>query len=123
MSYVYKRRFLDTQYGIRKNRDSFKIGNSVVGVDTDGDNTIKEEFCGSEGLWELLTRKNVNKQHVTSDDLRTCKKILLMTNAHLEGFTPEASLMSPERKSSAKSSPHFSQSPKAGASNRRYAAR
>jgi hypothetical protein len=34
-------------------------------------------------LWELLTRKN--KEHVTSDVLRKYKKILLLTNAHLEG--------------------------------------
>ena len=62
MLYVYKRRFLDTQYGIRKDGDSFKIGDSPVLVDQDGDITIKEnEFRGSEGLWELLTRKNVNK--------------------------------------------------------------
>jgi hypothetical protein len=54
-------------------------------VDQDGDITIKEnEFRGSEGLWELLTRKNVNKEHVTSDDLRKYKKKLLLPNAHLE---------------------------------------
>jgi len=39
-------------------------------------------------LWELLTRKNVNKEHVTSDDLRKYKKILLLTNAHLEVYQP-----------------------------------
>ena len=40
----------------------------------------------SWGLWELLTRKKVNNEHVTSDDLRTYKKILLLNNAHLEGY-------------------------------------
>jgi hypothetical protein len=66
MPYVYKRRFPDTQYGIRKDGDIFKIGDSPVLVDQDGDITVKEnEFRGSEGLWELLTRKNVNKEHVT----------------------------------------------------------
>ena len=58
-------------------------------VDQHGDITIKEnEFRGTEGLWELLTHKNVNKEHVTSDDLRKYKKILLLTNAHLEGYHP-----------------------------------
>jgi len=52
MPYVYKKRFLDTQYGILKDGDIFKIGDSSVVVDT-GDITIKE-FRGSEGLWELL---------------------------------------------------------------------
>jgi len=71
MPYVYTRRFLDTQYGIRKDRDTCKIGDSPVLVDQDGEITIKEnEFRGSEGLWDLLKRKTVNNEHVTSDDLR-----------------------------------------------------
>jgi hypothetical protein len=72
MPYVYKRRFLDTQYSIHKDGVIFKIGDSSVLVDQDGDITIKKkEIGGSEGLWELLTRKRLNKEHVTSDDLRT----------------------------------------------------
>ena len=54
MPYVYKRRFLDTQYGMRKDGDIFKIGDSAV-LDQDGDITIKMEFRGSECLWELCT--------------------------------------------------------------------
>jgi hypothetical protein len=62
-------------------------------VDQDGDITIKEnEFRGSEGLWDLLTRKNVNKKHVTSDDPTKYKKILLLTNAHLEGYGPAGAI-------------------------------
>jgi len=58
-------------------------------VDQDGDITIREkEFRGSEGLWELLTRKRVNKEHVTSDDQRIYKKILLLTIAQFEGYQP-----------------------------------
>jgi len=77
--------FFDTQYGIYKDGDIFKIRDAAVVVDTDGDIKFKEkEFRGSVSLWELLTRKKVNRQHVTSDDLRTYKKILLMTNAHLD---------------------------------------
>jgi hypothetical protein len=86
MPYVYKRLFLDTQYSIRKDGDIFKIGESAVLEDLVGDITIKEkEFRGSEGLWEILTFKKVNKEHVTSDEMRTYKKILLLTNGHLEG--------------------------------------
>jgi hypothetical protein len=80
---IYKRLFLNTQYDIRNCGDIFKIGDSSVVVDTDGDITIKgKELRGSEGLWELVTCKKLNKQHATSDDLRTYKKILLMDNAH-----------------------------------------
>ena len=95
LPYVYNSQLLDKQYGIRNDGDRFKIGDFVVVVDAE-DITTKEDFHGSEGLCELLTPKNVNRQHVTSDDLMTYKKILIMTNAHLDGFSPEASLLSPK---------------------------
>jgi len=41
MPYVYKRRFLDTQYGVRKDGDKFMIGDFPILVDTDGDITLK----------------------------------------------------------------------------------
>jgi len=98
------------------------IGDSPVLVDQDGDITIKEnEFRGSEGLWELLTRKNVNKGHVTSDDLRSYKKILLLTNSHLEGYEPGGVINVSRGKSSAKLSHPFSSGPKAEVSNQGYA--
>jgi hypothetical protein len=64
------------------------FGDSAVVLDTVGDTTIKVEFRGCKGLWELLTRRNINKQHVTSDDLRTYKNILLITNSHFEVYQP-----------------------------------
>jgi len=87
MPYVYKRRFLDTQYGVRKDGNIFMIGDSPVLVDTSGIITIKDRvFKGSKGLWELLTRKNVNTEVITNDDLKSYKKILTMTNAHLSQY-------------------------------------
>jgi len=60
--YESKRRFLDTECGIRRVGDEFMIGDSRVDVDRDGNIHIKEvEFPATKGLWELLTRKNVNK--------------------------------------------------------------
>ena len=48
MPYVYKRRFLDMQYGVRKDGDMFMIGDSPILDDTVGDITIKERvFKGS----------------------------------------------------------------------------
>ena len=65
------------------------IGDSAVLSDQDGDITIKEkEFQGSKGLQEQLTSKRVNNEHVKSDDLRTYKEVLLMTEDHLEGYQP-----------------------------------
>jgi len=58
---LYNKRFLDTQYVIRKGGDSLMKGDSAVLVYTDSDITIKgQEFRGKKGLWELLTPKNVN---------------------------------------------------------------
>jgi len=122
MPYVYKRRFIDTQYGIRKDGDTFKIDDSPVLVDQDGDSTIKEnEFRGSERLWELLTRKNVNKKHVTSDDLRKYKKILLLNNALLEGYDPAGAINVGRFKKFREIIAPFSRGAKAGVSNRGYA--
>ena len=58
MPYGYKKRFLDTQYGVRKDGDMFMIGDAPIVVDAVGDITIKDRvFKGSKVLWELLTRK------------------------------------------------------------------
>ena len=75
MLYVYKKRFFDTQYGVRKDGDMFMIGDSPIVVDTDGDITINERvFKGLKGLWELLTRKKVNTEFNTKENLKTYKK-------------------------------------------------
>jgi hypothetical protein len=47
-------RLLDTKYGIRKNGNNFKIGNSTVIVDNMSNLTIKgKQFKGTEDLWIL----------------------------------------------------------------------
>jgi len=69
------------------------IGDSRVGVDRDGNSHIKEvEFPATKGLWELLTRKKVNRRWVTSNDLKQYMTILEMLNAHLEGYEPDANI-------------------------------
>ena len=84
--YVHKRRYLDTEFGVRREDDgTFMIGNSLLTVDEDGDIIINgETFKGTKGLWELLTRKNVDTKLTTKKDLNTYKRILELTNAHLE---------------------------------------
>jgi len=44
-------------------------------------------FRGTEALWELLSRKNVNTQLIGKEDLKTLKKIIL-TTAHLTRYQP-----------------------------------
>ena len=88
--YGYKRSFLDTQYGIRKEGDVFMIGDSKVSVDRDSNITIKgKHFRGTQGLWELLTSRKVQRDKLMTDDLRAYKKILLLTNGHLTGYVPD----------------------------------
>jgi len=93
MHSVYKRRFLDIQYGIRKDGDIYMIGDSPIVVVTDGDITIKGiVFKGSKGIWELLKSKNVNMEFITKDDLKTYKKILMMTNAILTTYQADGNI-------------------------------
>jgi len=69
------RRFLDTKYGTRKNGKHLMLGDSQVLIDTDDNFTIKgTAFRGTEGLWELLTRKNVNTEVINKSNLKTYKK-------------------------------------------------
>jgi hypothetical protein len=123
MSYVYKRRFLDTQYGMRKDGDKCKIGDFTLLVEQDGGITIKEkEFRGSEVLWELLTHNGVKKDHVTSDELRPYKKILLMTNAHFQGYQHRGVInIRLGKKFSEIIAPHFSRGQETEVINRGYA--
>ena len=50
--YLNIRRFLDEQYGIQRDGNSFMIGNSDVSVDETSDITINgKRFRGTKGLW------------------------------------------------------------------------
>jgi hypothetical protein len=65
-------RFLDTQYGIREDGEQLMIGDSRVFIYPDANLIINgTALRGKEGLWELLTRKNVNTQRVGKADLKT----------------------------------------------------
>jgi hypothetical protein len=74
-AYVYNRRFLDKEYGIRKEEDgTFMLGNSPVTVDAQSNVIVHDKlFRGTTGLWELLTRKKVNQSLITTDDLKTIR--------------------------------------------------
>jgi len=60
---------------MRKDAEQLMIGDSPVFIDTDDNFTIKGTvFRVKEGLWELLTRKNVNTEVNNKSDLKTNKK-------------------------------------------------
>jgi len=65
------------------------IGLSPVFIDPDPNLTIKGRVCsGTEGLRQLLRRKNVNTQLIGKVNLKTFEKILILTNAHLTRYHP-----------------------------------
>lgn len=75
---------IDHVFGIRKDGDEFKIGQSRVMVE-DNDIFIKGvQYQGTPGLWELITKNNVNTDLVNKEDLAQYKRILQQTKAHLD---------------------------------------
>jgi hypothetical protein len=79
---------------MRKDKNgTFKVGNPSVQIDDNSDIHIgKKRFVGTKGLYELLTRKNVNLDAVTTHDLRKYKQILELKSAHLEKYNPAGDL-------------------------------
>jgi len=64
---------------------------SDVTLDRNSDLYIEDKhFKGTRGLWELLTRKEVDKRLVSEDDLKQYKIILDLTIAHVQGYEPGA---------------------------------
>ena len=60
---------------------------SIINVDQESNIIIKgKHYKGTRGLWELLTRRDVNNKVITESDLKKYKNILEATKAYLEGF-------------------------------------
>jgi hypothetical protein len=69
--YLYNKLFVDNQYGIREDGDTFMISDSAVTVDSRSDTTTHIKTCrGSKGLWQLLTRRKVDENLVSTTDLK-----------------------------------------------------
>jgi hypothetical protein len=86
-------RFWAKQYGIRKEGNTLMIGNSVVDLDTPGVITVKgKQFKLTRGLWELLTRNDVDTGSISPNDIQRYKSILKLTSAHLSGYEPDGNI-------------------------------
>jgi hypothetical protein len=85
LQYVRGDRSIDKVYGIRRETNgTFMIGDLPLTVDENGDvPVLGVTYEGTEGLWELLTKTNVDQSLVTPYDMRLCKRILESTNGHL----------------------------------------
>ena len=89
-SYVFHTADVDKDYGKRRDVDrKFRIGNSVVTIDPDSNVVIQGvTYRGTKGLFELLTRKRVDRSFVTDRDMNSYRAILEATHGHLEGNDP-----------------------------------
>jgi hypothetical protein len=63
--------FRDKQYGIRKEGTTLMTGNSVVDLDKPVVITVKgKHFKLTKGLWELLTRNDVDTGTISPNDIQ-----------------------------------------------------
>ena len=64
---------------------TFRIGNAEVEIDQDSNVFVQGKlYEGTRGLFELLTRKKVDRSFITGSDLRSYREILEATNGELE---------------------------------------
>jgi hypothetical protein len=77
---------LDREYGMRRNTNGkFRVGNSEAEINEKSNNLIaNKRFRETKGLFELITRKNIMRSEITSDDLKTYKSILELTCANFK---------------------------------------
>jgi len=93
-SYVLHAADLDIDYGMRRDVDGkFRISNSVVTINQDSNVIIQGvPYRGTKGLFELLTRKNVDMSVVTNRDMNWYGAILEATHGHLEDNDPSGGI-------------------------------
>jgi hypothetical protein len=86
-------RFRDKQYGSRKEGTTLMIGNSVVDLEKPGVITVKgKRFKLTRGLWELLTRNDVDTGTISPNDMQRYKSIPKLTSAHYSGYEPAGNI-------------------------------
>jgi len=78
-------------YSIRYDRpnNNFTIGNSIIYFDNNTMKIAGEKYEATEGLMELLTKKDPDTELCIEQDYEDYKEILLNTNAIYQGFNPE----------------------------------
>jgi hypothetical protein len=64
-------RSIDTVYGIKREASGiFMLGDLPLSVDENGDVTVLGVmYKGTEGLWERLTKTNIDRSFVTPEDM------------------------------------------------------
>jgi hypothetical protein len=75
----------DTNGSFKIGQSSFKYNNKHVFVDGKG-------YKATQGLWELLTQSQPDKNVVTNQDSQAYKQILLQSNAHRVNYSPSGKI-------------------------------
>ena len=90
--FEFKSEDLDRLYGVRKNNDSYSMGNSLLTFDKN--NVIVDEatFPRTKGLMELLIMKNPNSEYVKKADLNNYRKILEISSVHKKHNQPNEAI-------------------------------
>lgn len=81
LAYTPGKKDIDTSFGLYTRNGIRYIGNKEAGVDNDDIIIAAKRYKGTKGLWELLTKKNVNMNLVTDNDLELYKEILQNSSA------------------------------------------
>ena len=93
-SYVFHETDVDKDYGMRRDADgTFRIGNSVVQIDRNSNVIVQGvPYRGTTNLFQLLTRKKVDRSFITNRDMNSYKAILEATHGHLEDNEPSGGI-------------------------------
>ena len=89
-SYVLHASDVYKEFVTRRDFDgAFRIGNAIVEIDWDSNVIVKGiSYRGTSGLFELLTRRNVDRSFIPDCDMKAYREILQATHGHLENNDP-----------------------------------
>ena len=78
----------DTTFGLYDKDGKFYIGDKLAVIDGDDLVVGRDEYVGTEGLWELLVSKNPDPTIYDDNDKAAYKKLMLETNSLYRGNNP-----------------------------------
>ena len=109
LSYLYDSKSLDKDFGIRKDEDGdFRIGRSLIEIVENSDIYVDgKTYAGTPGLYELITRKKVNKSLITTRDLKNYRRIIEASSVHKKHNNSKGPIKTTRGLNSKRSSPTY----------------
>ena len=77
---------VDVTFGVRKLAKGYKFGDSSFSHSGTFFKIKGEQHKVTPGLTELLFKKNPQREKITSDDIDTCRNLVVKTNAHKKNY-------------------------------------